>query len=142
MDLTETYIDTVTGYLHVTLNELFKLKANYTVLENEHEELIKNYHAVQAEFGQNFATLTDKQKQVDELTALVEKQKRDFSAHSEENSSMKGKLAQLNVFAEQIANLKTLVGQKDEEIDKYIEMIASLREPSKLKRNKTLKPKE
>lgn len=137
VDLTETYIDTVTGYLHVTLNELFKLKANYTVLEKEHEILIKFSGKQKEEYDKVFIEFTESEKKFNELSSVSNTNttlKTEIEKLNIENTGLTKKAEHIDTFARQINEnnslikvLNTKIEDLEKEVASYIEIVAQLK---------------
>ena len=144
LDITTTYIDTVTGYLHVSLNELFKLKANYTVLEHDYTELIASQANIEKERSELSVALMESQKRFEELSNVSgtnQKLNDEIKNLNYDKDRMEKKLAHMDTFARQINdNNATIEGlnrtieelnrnieNSNAEVSKYIEMVAALR---------------
>jgi chromosome segregation ATPase len=130
LDITTTYIDTITGYLHNTLNELFKLKANYVVLEAEFEELVAARGTVEQERNQLSVSLMESEKRFEELISVSgtnQKLHEEITNLTLDKARMENKLSHMDTYARQINANNETIEKLNAEITNYINLVAQLR---------------
>jgi chromosome segregation ATPase len=142
--LTNIYIDVITGHLHKNLNSLFQVEANYILLEKENTQLKEIISGLQGRISVNAnieninEQITKEKTELEEKLACKQKELNDSNNRTKELETEKNALAKkashVDTFSREIINYQEKLKNKDEKIE---ELLAKINELEKTISNNT-----